>query len=409
MKRHTRGLRYRLLGIVLLCICTAFSVTSTAAKYISTITSGNIILNVTAKSTVVEWEKVYGDDNAPYEDANGKYYIRYVGDVTHRTWVDVTGYGWENGKILDTTITSTYKMFEKSDNTQSVNWVFLDYSQLGDLNSNMLSGQEARVSVVYRDNNITDGDVSVDTLNMVRSVYPQNDVYWWLEQSTVNGDPYLGNGIKAYLGNITSVYVPASATSVEGSYTIAGLFSQNRKIQSVMIDPAGTWTSMAATFQLCLSIKEFPAEFAIPATVTNMNLTFSQCLGLERFTAKIPDGVTLMNRTFNLCAPLTADITLPAGVTDCRAVAQMSGYKEPGLSNLVYDDAGNFVGADGKYNLVIRYNGSGSADYGTSLSGMKYDAEETTVFINYGGTTTYSATGDDETANGFGFAPGIVS
>ena len=143
-----------------------------------------------------------------------------------------------------------------------------------------------------------------------------------------------------------------------------------------------------------------------------MNLTFSQCLGLEKFTAKIPDGVILMNRTFNLCEPLTADITLPAGVTDCRAVARMSGYKEPGLSNLVYDDAGNLVGSGGKYNLVIRYNGAGSADYGTSTTGMKYDAEGTTLFVDYsnsGNSATYSATGTDEAANGFGLALDLAS
>lgn len=383
MKKSNHLLQYKSLGILLLCISAVLSIMPTLAKYVSTINSGSIILNVTAKSTVVEWEKVYGDSNAPYEDAKGKYYIRYVGDVTHRTWVDVTGYGWKNGEILDTVITSTYKMFEKTDNTQSVSWVILDYPQLGGLNNNMLEGQATGVSVVYRDNNITNGDVSVDTLNTVKSVYPQNDVYWWLEQSTVNGDPYLGNGIKAYLGNITSVYVPASATSVDGSHTIVGLFSQNRKIQKVMLDTTGTWTSLAYTFQLCESIKEFPADFVIPATVTDMSYTFSQCLGLEKFTAKIPDGVNLMERTFNLCAPLTADITLPAGVTDCRAVAIMSGYEEPGLSNLVYDDAGNLVDSGGKYNLVIRYNGAGSADYGTSTTGMKYDAEKTTLFIDY--------------------------
>lgn len=383
MKKSNHLLQYKSLGILLLCISAVLSIMPTLAKYVSTINSGSIILNVTAKSAPVEWEKVYGDNNAPYVDAKGKYYIRYVGDVTHRTWVDVTGYGWENGRILDTAITSTYKMFEKTDNTQSVRWVILDYPQLSGLNNNMLEGQATGVSVVYRDNNITNGDVSVDTLNTVKNVYPQNDVYWRLEQSTVNGDPYLGNGIKAYLGNITSVYVPASATSVDGSYTIAGLFSQNRKIQNVMLDPTGTWTSLDSTFQLCESIKEFPADFVIPATVTNMNLTFSQCLGLEKFTAEIPDGVNLMDRTFNLCAPLTADITLPAGVTDCRAVARMSGYEEPGLSNLVYDDAGNLVDSGGKYNLVIRYNGAGSADYGTSTAGMKYDAEKTTLFIDY--------------------------
>lgn len=427
MKKAFAFLKRHSALFLLVLVLTTVSASAAFGKYTAnnTVTT-SLSLDVTAESAPVEWEKVYGDDNAPYEDENGKYYIRYVGDITHRTWVDVTGYGWEDGKILGTEITSTYKMFEKTDDTQGVYWVFLDYAQLNDLNSNMLIGQQSGVSVVYRDNAIskvsvkkpstspgvtpqTVSDVSTDILNEVKSVYPNNDVYWWLEQATVDGEPNIGYGIKAYLGDITSVYVPASITSLGGSHTIAGLFSQNTTIQTVMLDPAGTWTSLAFTFQYCSAIKEFPAQFAIPSTVTNMNYTFSQCFGLEKFTVKIPDGVSKMNRTFNLCEALSADITLPAGVTDCTGVARMAGYKEPGLSNLVYDENGNYVGTDngGKYNIVIRYNGAGGANYGNY--GMKYDAEKTTLFIDYSNSTTYSATGTDEEASRFGFVTDPMS
>lgn len=391
-----------------MAICLTMTIGISLAKYVIDLDFGTISLNVKVENQPVEWEKVYGDPNAPYEDANGKYYIRYVGDITHRTWVDVVGFGWENGKILDTEITNTYKMFEKTENTQEVSWVILDYAQLGNLNSNMLTGQRDGVSIVYRDNTITEvtvnrpqatsraqtvNDASTEQFDAVKAVYPNNDVYWWLEQSTINGNPYLHGGIQAYLGNITSVYVPANVTSVPGSYTIAGLFSQNSNVQSVMLDPEGTWTSIEYTFQYCSSIRKFPSQFVIPETVTNMNYTFSQCFALEEFEVKIPSSVTKMNRTFNLCSVLSADITLPEGVTDCRAVIRMAGSQEPGLSNLVYDDAGNYVTSGGKYNIVIRYNGAGSADYGTSSTGMKYDYEKTTVFIDYSSTSAQSTAG----------------
>ena len=123
--------------------------------------------NITVNSTVKDYEKLYGE--GPYTDSSGSYYIRYTGEKSHRTEIDLYnadqtdsngiplgGYGVTKDsdgtiKIFGQEITSTYKMFSKRNggtNTE-ITRVFVPSSIAIDGDKDLSTGTEA-----YKNNGI---------------------------------------------------------------------------------------------------------------------------------------------------------------------------------------------------------------------------------------------------------------
>lgn len=322
---------------------------------------------------VVEWEKVYGDPNAPYNDNDGKgpYYIRYVGGITHRTTVDVTGYGWEEGKILGTEITSTYKMFEKADHTQYVDFVILANSQKTDITENLIDGQTpGTVNVIYRDSTgNADFFYSDVAPNMPDTAL---GYYLYLEEGHLSEEKIVGawggtrQNTRVYEGTVPNIYVPAAI------HTIHGLFYHNETIEKPLFDKNGNtnWTSLGSAFYYCSSLQYLPPDFEFPDTVTDMSCTFYQCFDFKGYedTSKnftLPSNLVNGLRTFYLCDNLTMDVTIPASITECeRMFGGMPKSGDGWASHTgekaapVYDAEGNYVGEGAptaEKKIIIRY------------------------------------------------------
>lgn len=266
--------------------------------------------------------RVYGEGPYDAHDGWGPYYLRYVGS---EEVVDVAADMDERGCILDTEVTSAYKLFENpNQNLQRV--ILPDVSMLeadGGLSENLFGDGigDRSMDVVYRDGVRTSEEGSGphaarDLTGQAFAGTSHAATYLLLEPAHLEKD----GEREVYRGDVPHIYVSNEVDD------ISSLFKMNTSLQGVLFDPDPNpnWTSMSAdglvgTFYCCTGLESLPANFSIPSTVVNMGNAFCGCSNLaalpDSFT--FPAGVTNLSRTFQLCRSLTH---LPDGLVVPQSV-----------------------------------------------------------------------------------------
>lgn len=247
------------IGMLFLWFVFIGALSFTLGKYTlsRTIDSANVIVNVT------DFERVY-DEKAPYEktDGLGKYYIHYTGEKTSRKKVDLKDDIADN-KILDTQITSTYKMFANNANVEQV----LLTEELRDKMSNeMFAGTTQLIDCIYRYDAMKNNNTYTGSEDFGRITASNIDVYYCLENFTYR-DPH--SNTETYPTRIPNIYVHKSVHEQSDVTSLNSIFGYNKRIQRVLLDDEGQWKTFDR-FAVNTSIDKLSQHLKIPLTSVSL-------------------------------------------------------------------------------------------------------------------------------------------
>ena len=110
--------------------------------------------------------------------------------------------------------------------------------------------------------------------------------------------------------NLTDVTLPSNVSSSGVNFSSA--FSNCRSLESITINSSYLFTTLASTFQSCVSLKTLNWSPGVQNSLTNLNNTFLQCTLLK--TINMPtsmNAVTTLSQCFNNCVNLEA-VTFPS-------------------------------------------------------------------------------------------------
>lgn len=317
MKKYAKAYRFTFYVILLILfagLSTLIATTATSkARYVVNTSDS---FEVTVNNALLDYQKVYGDAQAPYTDKDGAYYIRYTGEKTHRTLVDLDD-DLAGGVLLNTPITSTYKMFEKATGLQAVDTVILtpELSTAEAITDNIFynytgTAYTDKVNLVYRD---SVGELAAfDALNTDVSAIPgMRNFYLCLADSLLTGG--------RYAGTVPNIYVPSDITS------ISSLFYSNTALRKPLLAADGAWEVATNVFRYC-EFTLLPDDFRLPSTLVSISYFFGNC----QYLTSLPDGFTIPNEVAGMdgaffdCQSLTslpASFTIGTSVTASRMKA----------------------------------------------------------------------------------------
>ena len=261
---------------------------------------------------VSDYERVYGDTAAPYEepDGFGNYYVHYIGEKSgeSRTYLDMTNDLDANGFIgtTKTKLTTTYKLFEGNQTLERVlmpSKINSEVIQTNTFQNAKNAKPSSEIQLIYGDEGSTDISDRVFT--------------------DAHVTPYvnmIGYGQNSYDG-FKNIFVSSSME------TIDELFMGNYSVEKVLFDEKGTWTDLQRAFYGCKTITSLDNIIFSPnmyKTITNMENTFSGT-GIKEIpsTFQFPENVTTIQSIFGNCEDLEsipADFKVPASVTDAREI-----------------------------------------------------------------------------------------
>lgn len=261
---------------------------------------------------VSDYERVYGDTAAPYEESDGfgNYYVHYIGEKSgeSRTYLDMTNDLDAKGVIgtTKTKLTTTYKLFEGNQTLERVlmpSEINSDVIQTNTFQNAKNAKPSSEIQLIYGDEGSTD---------ISDRVFTNAHVTPYVNMIDYGYDSY--DGFK-------NIFVSSSME------TIDDLFMENYSVEKVLFDEKGTWTNLQSAFYGCKTITSLDNIIFSPnmyKTITNMKNTFSGT-GIKEIpsTFQFPENVTTIQNIFGDCEDLEsipADFKVPASVTDASEI-----------------------------------------------------------------------------------------
>lgn len=380
MRRKHRWAPLTALFAVLAAVVLAASAGVGLAKYAFTLSPDDVARAVAPEGDYV---RVYVDEgeSAPYRDSVwGPYYIAYVG--SSRAVVDVADDLDAAGELLDTKVTTTYRMFEGmgaevervllpdvgglatfDEETGSLGAApAIDPRTFGD------AGPSRQLDVVYRD--ATGADHTGDLASAPHA--ERATCYLYLDDAVLGGagaaSPYAGDAPNVYVSedvsslagllagnasvarvlfcdaapaawaNLTEVFKGcsglvsvANASSVfSQAQTVQGAFDGCASLPSVpegFAFPAGA-DDLSRVLAGCSSIASLPEGLAVPASATTAAELFEGCSALASLPKGFLNGASAlvnMERTFKGCARLQAELLIPRQVSSLSGIFDGAG------------------------------------------------------------------------------------
>lgn len=270
---------------------------------------------------VSDYERVYGDTAAPYEESDGfgNYYVHYIGEKSgeSRTYLDMTNDLDANGVIgtTKTKLTTTYKLFEGNQTLERVlmpSEINSDVIQTNTFQNAKNAKPSSEIQLIYGDEGSTD---------ISDRVFTDANVTPYVNMIDYGYDSY--DGFK-------NIFVSSSMEAIDE------LFMDNYSVEKVLFDEKGTWTSLRSAFSGCKTItslddiifspnmyetitnmtgtfsgteiKEIPSTFHFPKNVKTIQSIFYGCESLDSIPDdfKVPSSVTNAAGMFENCASLSA-------------------------------------------------------------------------------------------------------
>lgn len=138
-----------------------------------------------------------------------------------------------------------------------------------------------------------------------------------------SGMPFCTNMDSLFSGcvNLTDVTLPSNVSSSGVSFT--GTFANCRSLESLTINSSYLFTTLASTFQSCISLKTLNWSPGVQNSLTNLSSTFLQCPLLK--TISMPTSMNICNtlaNCFNLC-PSLESVTFPSTMNAVTTVSDV--------------------------------------------------------------------------------------
>ena len=319
-----------------------------------------------------DWEKVYGE--GPYTETskknNGqKYYIRYTGEKTGRTTVDLKDAKAKDtkGNLVDTglkigtdeypyifgqKITSTYKMFSNNDDLyrvfipSSIAFADTDTSltaKYKGIQPNTFDGDSQEIDCIYRTPNLGD-NINVRGSGL-KSAYDKTGIsytnasnvttYVALDNNNINRNNAVANQTDTYTGKIQNVFVTNEVATLQCMF-MKNYFNgkdnldipETTEIKAVLLDdnPNKNWSSVYRMFG-GQTFTTLPSHFNLPNTATACNTVFGLCENLESLPSgfKIPNSASTIENIFMGCFKLSAKIDIPSTVNNVNGMFMNAG------------------------------------------------------------------------------------
>lgn len=135
--------------------------------------------------------------------------------------------------------------------------------------------------------------------------------------------PFCTNMTSMFSGcvNLTDVTLPSNVSSSGVSFT--GTFANCRALESITINSSYQFTTLASTFQSCISLKTLNWSPGVQNSLTNLSSTFLQCPLLK--TINMPTSMNICNtlaNCFNLCSSLES-VTFPSTMNAVTSVSDI--------------------------------------------------------------------------------------
>jgi hypothetical protein len=121
--------------------------------------------------------------------------------------------------------------------------------------------------------------------------------------------------------NLTDVTLPSNVSSSGVSFT--GTFANCRALESLTINSSYLFTTLASTFQSCISLKTLNWSPGVQNSLTQLSSTFLQCPLLK--TINMPTSMNICNtlaNCFNLCFNLES-VTFPSTMNAVTTVSDV--------------------------------------------------------------------------------------